>query len=92
MPAQTDTSTAKHAIADASAQVRETVSANPLTTLMVVGAGAFVLGALWKVGRRTPSRLERVRSQMPDLDALWRSLPKDYARYIPKEYMPRMFR
>jgi hypothetical protein len=73
-------------ISDATEQVRQTASEHPLTTLMFVGAAAFAVGALWKSGRRTPSRLERMRAQMPDMDTLSSYLPKDYMRYIPKDY------
>jgi len=77
-------------ISEASAQVRQTASEHPLTTLMFVGAAAFAVGALWKSGRR-PSRLERMRAQMPDMDTLYRYMPKDYTRSM-KEYLPRSWR
>lgn len=91
MQHESETSTATDRIADASAQVRQSASEHPLTTLMFVGAAAFAVGALWKSGRR-PSRLERMRAQMPDFDTLSRYLPKDYGRYIPKDYLPRAWR
>jgi len=82
---QSETSAATDRIADATAQVRQSAVEHPLMTLMFVGAAAFAVGALWKSGRR-PSRLDRMRAQMPDLDTLYRYLPKDYSRYIPKDY------
>lgn len=83
---ESETNGAAERIADAGEQVRQTASEHPLTTLMFVGAAAFAVGALWKSGRRSPSRIQRLRAQMPDLDTLSSYLPKDYMRYVPKDY------
>ena len=67
---KSETNGAAERIADASEHVRQSAAEHPLTTLMFVGAAAFAVGALWKAGRRSPSRLDRMRRQMPDLDTL----------------------
>lgn len=91
MHAESETTAATERIADATQHVRQAASEHPLTTLMFVGAAAFAVGALWKSGRR-PSRMERMRAQMPDLDSFWRYLPKDASRYISRDYLPRSWR
>ena len=85
-----ETRAATDRISDATETVRQTAGEHPLTTLMFVGAAAFAVGALWKSGRR-PSRMDRLRAQMPDIDSLYRYIPKDYARAM-KDYLPRALR
>jgi hypothetical protein len=48
-------------------ELGETIRERPYTTLAVVAGLAFTLGAVWKLGRHSPSRLESLMAQLPDL-------------------------
>jgi hypothetical protein len=43
------------------------IKERPYTTLAVAAGLAFVVGAIWKLGQRTPSRWDRVAAQLPEL-------------------------
>lgn len=44
------------------------IKERPLTTLTVAGGLAFVVGALWMLGRRAPqSRLDALLAQLPEM-------------------------
>jgi hypothetical protein len=49
-------------------EVVNAVRERPYTTLVVAAGLAFAIGAIWKIGQRPqPSRLARLRAQLPDL-------------------------
>ena len=48
-------------------ELGETIKERPYTTLAVVAGLAFTLGAIWKLGRHSPSRLDTLMAQLPDL-------------------------
>lgn len=49
-------------------EVVNAVKERPYTTLAVAAGLAFAIGAIWKIGQRPqPSRLARLRAQLPDL-------------------------
>jgi hypothetical protein len=39
----------------------------PYTTLAIAAGLAFAVGAVWKLGQRPPSRMERLLAQLPEV-------------------------
>jgi hypothetical protein len=48
-------------------ELASSVRERPYTTLAIAAGLAFAVGAIWKLGQRPPSRIERLRAQLPEL-------------------------
>lgn len=58
--------------------VQTFVAERPYATIAATAVAAFAIGALWKLGHRKPSRIESLKSQLPELHDLTKYLPRQW--------------
>ena len=58
--------------------VQDFVADRPYATIAAAALTAFAIGALWKLGHRSPSRYESLKARFPDA--------QDFAKYLPRQW------